>query len=153
MASPNYQRTEQVIREEPRIEAYKLGLLQSAKALVDQGINLPVQQVAGMTDLQRAAMAQAGAGIGNYAPYLTEAGRTLGYAGQQYGQAGRTIQDYLGSTDRALGFAGQQLGRSGGMIDRSLGPAGRDIRGAQGQLYRSGYMGDRALGQARGALG
>ena len=62
------ERTEQIVRESPEIEAYKLGLMQSAKALADQGINLPVQQVAGMTDLQQAALDQAGAGIGQYVP-------------------------------------------------------------------------------------
>ena len=76
------ERTEQIVRESPEIEAYKLGLMQSAKALADQGVNLPVQQVAGMTDLQLAALDQAGAGIGQYVPYLTGAGQTLGDAGR-----------------------------------------------------------------------
>ena len=33
--------SEQIVREAPEIEAYKLGLLQSAKQLADQGIKIP----------------------------------------------------------------------------------------------------------------
>ena len=62
--------TEQIVREAPEIEAYKLGLLKSAKALADQGVSLPAQQVAGMSGLQTAAIDQATAGIGGYQPYL-----------------------------------------------------------------------------------
>jgi len=74
------ERTEQIVREAPEIEAYKLGLLASGKALGDYGIQLPAQQIAGMTDLQRAALGQAGAGIGQYVPYVSGAGQTLGDA-------------------------------------------------------------------------
>ena len=48
--------TEQIVREAPEIEAYKLGLLQSAKQLADQRITLPTQQVAQMSGLQQAAL-------------------------------------------------------------------------------------------------
>ena len=32
--------TEQIVREAPDIEAYKIGLLKSAKALADQGVTI-----------------------------------------------------------------------------------------------------------------
>ena len=70
----------QIIREDPAIEAYKLGLLESAKGLADKPITLPTQQIAGMSGLQNAAIQEATAGIGAYQPYLTEAGYTLGDA-------------------------------------------------------------------------
>jgi hypothetical protein len=72
--------TEQIVREAPDIEAYKIGLLQSAKALADQGITIPPQMVAEMSGLQVKATELAEAGIGGYQPYLQEAGYTLGDA-------------------------------------------------------------------------
>ena len=71
---------EQIVREAPQIEAYKLGLLQSAKALADQGQTIPPYMVAEMSGLQIKATELAEAGIGGYQPYLQEAGFTLGDA-------------------------------------------------------------------------
>ena len=70
----------QIVREAPEIEAYKLGLLQSAKALADQGQTIPPYMVAEMSGLQIKATELAEAGIGGYQPYLEEAGFTLGDA-------------------------------------------------------------------------
>ena len=42
----------QTVRETPEIEAYRIGLLESAKKLADQGMTLPTQQVAGLTGLK-----------------------------------------------------------------------------------------------------
>ena len=53
----------QQVGETPEIEAYRIGLLESAKQLADQGITLPTQQVAGLTGLQEAARKQAEAGL------------------------------------------------------------------------------------------
>ena len=74
------EKSEQIVREAPEVEAYKLGLLESAKKLADKGVTLPKQQVAGMSGLQQEAIRRATAGIGGYEPYLTEAGYTLGDA-------------------------------------------------------------------------
>lgn len=73
-------KTEQIVREAPDIEAYKIGLLKSAKALSDKAVKLPQQQVAAMSGLQQEAINRATAGIGGYEPYLQEAGYTLGDA-------------------------------------------------------------------------
>jgi hypothetical protein len=75
----------QQVGETPEIEAYRIGLLESAKQLADQGITLPTQQVAGLTGLQEAARKQAQAGLGAFQPYLTTAGQTLGTSGQTLG--------------------------------------------------------------------
>jgi hypothetical protein len=105
--------TEQIVREAPDIEAYKLGLLKQAKSLSDQPVGvlqfdqtgqpimetyqyvdaegntqtgtrqqrmLPPQLVAEMSGLQKRALEGAQAGIGNYLPYLEDAGYTLGDA-------------------------------------------------------------------------
>ena len=73
----------QIVREAPEIEAYKIGLLESAKALADQSITLPTQQIAGMSGLQTDAITAASpatGGIGGYQSYLTDAGTALGDA-------------------------------------------------------------------------
>lgn len=70
--------TEQIIREAPDIEAYKLGLLQSAKGLTDTTLRLPDYQVAGFSPDQTAAFQQARQGIGAYQPYLQAGSGTLG---------------------------------------------------------------------------
>ena len=79
--------SEQIVREAADIEAYKIGLLQSAKALADQGIQLPPQMVAEMSQLQLKAGELAEAGIGQYKPYLDAAAGTLGDAQNVTGQA------------------------------------------------------------------
>ena len=77
--------TIQSVRESPEIEAYRIGLLKTAKELSDLGIDLPPQQVAEMTGLQRAAAAQQMAGLGAFLPYLQQAGATMAGAGQTLG--------------------------------------------------------------------
>ena len=77
--------TIQTVRESPEIEAYRIGLLKTAKELSDLGIDLPPQQVAEMTGLQRAAAAQQIAGLGAFLPYLQQAGATMAGAGQTLG--------------------------------------------------------------------
>jgi len=69
-----------IVREAPEIEAYKLGLLESAQKLADQPITLPTQQIAGMSQLQQdaiAAAAPATGGIGGYQQYLQGADTAL----------------------------------------------------------------------------
>lgn len=85
MAETTY--SEQIVREAPSIEAYKIGLLQSAKGLSDQPVNLPGYQVAGFNPDQTAAFSQARQGIGAYQPYLS--------GGQQ------ALQQGLGTTQEA----------------------------------------------------
>ena len=70
--------TEQIVREAPDIEAYRLGLIESAKALSDVKRTLPTQQVAGLpTDIQT-AMTAGRAGVGAFQPYMAAAGTGLG---------------------------------------------------------------------------
>ena len=76
----NISTQEQIIREAPEIEAYKLGLLESAKKLAESPMELPAYQAAPLSQLQQGAMGLAQQGIGSYAPFLQ--------AGQQAVQAG-----------------------------------------------------------------
>jgi len=84
---------EYITREAPQIEAYKLGLLDTAKKLSEQPINIPALQIAGMSPQQQDALKMASQGIGVYQPYLNTASQnyadaTKGFGGlPQYGQA------------------------------------------------------------------
>ena len=103
-------------REAPEIEAYKLGLMEQAKALAgapptaEMLANLSPAQL-GLSDLQQqtidTAQADLAGGIGGYEQYLADAGTGLGTAG--------------GTLDTALGT----LGTAGGTLDSALGTIGR----------------------------
>jgi hypothetical protein len=152
--------TEQIVREAPEIEAYKLGLLQSAKDLSDKAITLPTQQVAGFTGLQDLAFqaAQQQGGIGGYMPYLTEAGYTMGDAQRQlggvYGTASPFITGAMQTADpyRQAAEAGLLSAMQG--VPTQVGAAQQGIEGALrfGQGATSGALGamDAASLAARG---
>jgi len=95
--------TTEIVREAPEIEAYKLGLLESAKKLADQPITLPIQQVAEMSGLQQQAIGAASpamGGIGGYQPYLTGAGYSLGDAYSALDPSG--IAQFMNPFQRAV---------------------------------------------------
>ena len=64
--------SEQIIREAPEIEAYKLGLLEAARQEIQKPLAVPAYQVAGMTPEQVTAAQMAVQGIGAYAPFLSQ---------------------------------------------------------------------------------
>jgi hypothetical protein len=70
----------QQVGETPEIEAYRIGLLKSAKELSDKGITLPQSKIADFTGLQNASFnrvsdyyGQDGTGIAGYQPYMDQA--------------------------------------------------------------------------------
>ena len=70
----------QQVGESPEIEAYRIGLLKSAKELADKGITLPQSKIADFTGLQNASFnrvsdyyGQDGTGIAGYQPYMDQA--------------------------------------------------------------------------------
>lgn len=65
--------TEYIQREAPDIEARKLGLIDTAKALTEQGYTLPDLQQAQFSFPQQLAFANALQGIGAYQPFLDQA--------------------------------------------------------------------------------
>jgi len=105
---------EQIVRESPEIEAYKLGLLQLAKQRAETPVNIPAMQAAELTPQQTLALQLAGAGIGSYAPYMESAGQAFtkaaeGYGGlPQYGQAGMEAANTYGGLATMLGTSGTQ---------------------------------------------
>lgn len=82
----------QIIREAPDIEAYKLGLLKSAKAEIEKPLTLPAYQAAGLSELQQKAIGLGQQGIGVYAPFLQQGAQAVGQ-GMQLTQAGAQAVD------------------------------------------------------------
>ena len=129
-------------REAPLIEAYKTGLLESAKSQVDatnraatEGRYLsPDYQIAGMSQNQRNAINAGAAGIGAYQPYLTNAVRQMTGGQQLLGQA----TDVLQGADTRNQFNVAQ-GLTGMAAQNTLGAA-RPIGEAQIAQYMSPYM-------------
>lgn len=145
--------TEQIVREAPGIEAYKLGLLESAKAI--QMPKLPAYQVAGMSQGQEAAIAAGQQGIGAYKPYLDMATNATGNAlGQYYGAsnvAAGAMQGYdPNSAQRFMNPYQQQV------IDQAMMNINRqgDIarQNMQGQAVRAGAFGGSREGIQRAEL-
>lgn len=68
--------TTQIVREDPQIEAYRLGLLADVQDLVRQRVAAgdkalpPAYQVAGLSGLEQSAMALGQQGVGAFQPYL-----------------------------------------------------------------------------------
>ena len=104
--------TQQIVREAPEIEAYKLRLLQEAQRLAfNTGAaqplsqQLPAYQVAAFTAPQQAAMQAAqDLGVGAFSPYMTAASQALGSAYSTTGEAA----DILRAADTRRQFADAQ---------------------------------------------
>jgi hypothetical protein len=145
--------TEQIVREAPGIEAYKIGLLQSAKALPMP--NLPTYQVAGMSAGQQDALARGNAGIGAYQPYMNMANTATNNAlGQMYGAtnvASGAMQGYNPAMaeqfmnpyqQQVIDQAMRNINRQGDMARQNL----------QGQAIKSGAFGGSREGVQRAEL-
>lgn len=94
--------TEQIVRESPEVEAYKLNLMKAAGAL--QPPTLPQYQVAGFTPQQTAALQAGQQGIGAYSPYLQAGQQALGAGTATMGEAA----DVLRGADTRGQFAAAQ---------------------------------------------
>jgi len=129
--------TQQIVREAPEIEAYKLKLLQEAQRLAfNQGggqtlaEQLPGYQVAGFSPAQQAAIRAAEAqGVGAFTPYMTAANQALGGAYNTTSEAadilrGADTRNQFTDAQKALGQAGGATANitSGiGQINQGLG--------------------------------
>lgn len=131
----------QIVREAPEIEAYKLGLLKSAKALAETTPTLPTYQVAGMSPEQQQAIAAGTAGIGAYLPFLQGAAGYVGGGVEQFGPqaAQRFMSPYQQQViDESL----RQINRQGDIARQNL----------QAQAIRSGAFGGSREGIQRAEL-
>ena len=131
--------TTQIVKEDPRVEAYRLGLLQDVKDLVDARVNdpramPPAYKVAGLSGLEDMAATMGQAGIGAYVPYLQGAANQVGAGqdlvasaavptlgqGQEYLQeAGRLAQQLREIPYQYQTAAGEGLLASAGTFDPS----------------------------------
>ena len=160
--------TEQIVREAPEIEAFKIGLLQEAEALTNRGIKLPPQLVAQLSGLQQTALQGVQQGIGNYQPYLQEAGYTLGDAQTALGgvmqgalpfqqQAAQAMQTGLANVPGQVSAAQQGIQNALSSSQLSAKQAQADARrqafGGQTGLAAASEAGIGAYEQAIGGIG
>lgn len=109
---------EQIVREAPDIEAAKVGLMRSAKALADstnanaaQGRFLtPDYRVAGFNEAQTQALQAGRAGIGAYQPFLQSAERGVASGANTLGEAadvlrGADTRNQFGAAQRLTDLA------------------------------------------------
>lgn len=149
--APSSNITEQFVREAPDIEAYKLGLMQSAKALAAP--TLPAYQVAGMTDQQIAALQAGQTGIGAFAPYLQSGSKALTTGTNTLGEAadvlrGADTRNQFQAAQEAYNLAAQPAAALGNLSNVAgaglgyLGGAGQDFDVAQqmAQRYAQGNI-------------
>lgn len=130
---------EQIVREAPEIEAYKLGLLQLAKQRAEVPVSLPAMRAAELTPQQIRALELSGAGVGSYAPYMAAAGQAFtraaeGYGGlPQYGLAGMTAAQNAMQSAGQLYSALPQYGQEARQVSAGYGDlaAGLGVAGAQ----------------------
>ena len=166
--------TEQIVREAPEIEAYKLGLFQDAQKYIRDlqaaGIQPPAQGVAGFTAEQLAAGDIIRSGIGGYEDYLGGALSANQAAQQMIAQGSAPLlQESLAQQQagisgleqaRQLALAQRQApfqirdqalrGLSGAATDiaRAGAGVGSQVFAAQQGLGRAGQLGRQAAQQA-----
>jgi hypothetical protein len=139
--------TEQIVREAPDIEAYKLGLLTSAKNVAEAQKTLPAYSVAGFNPDQTAAFEQARQGIGAYQPYLGAGTEALQQGVQQTQQAANVLQqadtrNQYGAAQQATNFglgAAGQIGAAADQINPAYGMLGQGA-GLTNQAVQQGQM-------------
>ena len=142
----------QQVGETPEIEAYRIGLLKSAKELSDKGITLPQSQIADFTGLQNASFnrvsdyyGQDGTGIAGYQPYMNQAATNFTGAGTDLANSqaltGQRVGNVLntgiaGAVNPAI--AASMLGGNYGMGAATQGIAG--LSGLSNQYDPNSYQ-------------
>jgi len=134
--------TTSIVKEDPAIEAYRIGLIQDTKDLVagrmgDAGLP-PTYEVAGLTGLEQQAAALGQTGIGSYVPYLqgavdqVTAGQglmqdaaipTMGQAQEYMQESGRLAQQLRELPYQWQEAAGEAMLGSAGSYDPSINAA------------------------------
>jgi hypothetical protein len=142
----------QQVGETPEIEAYRIGLLKSAKELADKGVTLPQSQIADFTGLQNASFnrvsdyyGQDGTGIAGYQPYMDQAATNFTGAGTDLANSqaltGQRVGNVLntgiaGAVNPAI--AASMLGGNYGMGAATQGIAG--LSGLSNQYDPNSYQ-------------
>jgi hypothetical protein len=139
----------QVSREAPEIEALKVGLMDEARRLYSQPINLPAVEATGLSLGQIQAADLARQGIGSYEPFL-QAGSQAVTQGMGLTQQGA---QQLGNLDLSKQFGAAQgyTYQGANLLDRmnlspQFGAAQGAYQGALGATSKLGGLGDVAAG-------
>jgi len=112
---------EQIVREAPEIEAYKLGLLKAGQTLANTPVQLPWQTVAGFDPQEQGVynyLQNMQQGIGGYQPYLQTGRETLGTGLGTLGSARGMLQQSQG----AYGLGAGQYGGGPGYTAAGFDP-------------------------------
>jgi len=144
---------EYVTREPEWMEALRRALLEDARGLTKQRLDIPEYQVAGVTPQQLQALRMAQSGIGAYQPYLAQ-------ARQQYGSMAGFGQQEVNALMQGYGRAQPYFGRS----EAGYGQGVEDVRAGYGraqplmgesrQAYGQGVSDTRAgMGRAQRYIG
>ena len=140
---------EQIVREAPEIEARRLGLIDLAKELSSQRLELPEYRIAGLSPQQQRALKMASAGVGAYQPYLETAGDLYGEAARGF----RGVSDYGADIVGALQRGASQVGSAGQLAMGDIRQGGNLARmGASQANYNIGQGAYLANQYARGAV-
>jgi hypothetical protein len=107
---------EQIVREAPEIEAYKLGLLQLAKERGSIPVNIPAAEVAGLSPEQQQAVEMAQFGVGAYLPFLTQSQNAVQQAGSLYAGLPMYGMQAVGALQAGRNYA---LSQAGGAINQA----------------------------------
>ena len=109
----------QYVREAPEIEAYKLGLINEARELYNQPMNLPAVEAAALSGTEQQGIDFAKQGVGSFEPYIQAAsqgvtqGMDLTQQGALAAGAVDTTAQYQAAQDmmgRAVPVIGQGIG-------------------------------------------
>jgi len=134
--------TTSIVKEDPAIEAYRIGLIQDTKDLVEGRMGAaglpPTYEVAGLTGMENQAAALGQTGIGSYVPYLqgavnqVTAGQgmiqdaaipTMGQGQEYMLEAGRLAQQQRELPYQWQEAAGEAMLGSAGSYDPSINAA------------------------------
>jgi len=111
--------TGQIVREAPEIEAYKLGLIESARQLSQQPMFVPATEAAGLSPTQVQAIDFAKQGVGAFEPYIQGASQAV-TQGMDLAQRGALL---TGGVQTAPQFQEAQnvLGRAMPVLGQGIG--------------------------------
>jgi len=157
--------TQQIMREDPRVEDYRLRLLKEAENLAlnvggrtPLGQQLPGYQIAGFQDPQRRAMQSAEAtGIGAFDPYLRSAQQSLAGGVGMTGEAANVLRgadtrgQFADARDAIQQGAGAAAGITSGLGSMTLGQqlALQSAQANLGPATQAIGMGMQGLSQAQ----
>ena len=144
----------QTIREAPEIEARRLGLMDEAKALVENPLNLPVYTVAGLSGSEQQGITQAGqTGVGTGAIAGAQTAASMTPSSQQFQQYLNPYQSYITDEINRQAAIGQQATAAQAIQAGAFGGGREGVQRAEQERARLGKIGEAQATAFKGALG